>query len=91
VHGAGTVMVDGEHGIVRLLDALHVPTFQVNLISGSAACMRGAKIEASHSVMRVTVKCRTVLISDSIDGLFHVRGRVLHIRDVPGTFIHALL
>jgi transposase InsO family protein len=28
-------------------------------------------------------------MADSVDGLFHVRGRVLHIRDVPGTFIHA--
>jgi hypothetical protein len=85
VQGAGTATGHGEHGNVRLLYAVHVPAFQVNLISGSVTCMKGAKIEVPHSVMRVTAQCRTVLMADSIDGLFLVRDRVLYIRDVPGS------
>jgi hypothetical protein len=77
--------------MIRLLGALYVPTFKVRIVSGSrsAACTKGATLEASGSTMRVTVKCRTVLVADKFNGLFHVRGQVLHMNDVPGSFIHA--
>jgi hypothetical protein len=86
---AGTAVVQGDHGMVQLLDALFVPTFKVNLISGSAACSNGAKLEASGTTLHVVVESRTVLMADNVGGLFHVRGHVLHIKDVPGSFTHA--
>lgn len=89
VKGAGTVVVQGEHGTVQLLQTLYVPTFKVNLMSGSVACRKGARIEATGRAMRVVHNCRTVISADAYDGLFAVRGRLLPCNKVSESLFRA--
>jgi hypothetical protein len=89
VCGAGTVVVQGEHGTLRMLNTLYVPTFRFNLFSGTAACKNGATISAQGTTLKVMYRCRTVLSANAADGLFVACARILRVHDVPEDFFHA--
>jgi hypothetical protein len=80
---AGTVTVQGDHGSLRLMNTLYVPSFKFNLFSGTAACKRGASIYAKGTTLTVVYKGRTVLTVDADNGLFVARAQVQHVKKVP--------
>lgn len=89
VCGEGTVVLCGEYGIVRLVNTLYVPSFNVNLFSGSAACRHGATLIAEHPTLRVMLNARPVLTAESKNGLYCVKGGLLHLSDIPPHFFKA--
>jgi hypothetical protein len=89
VCGAGTVIVQGDHGSLRMVNTLFVPSFEFNLFSGTAACKRGASIYAKGTTLTVVYKGRTVLTADADNGLFVARAQVQHVKKVPEDSLHA--
>jgi hypothetical protein len=89
VCGTGTVVVQGDQGLVRLLNTLYVPTFMYNRFSGTAACKNGATMSAKGTTLKFVVKSCTVISADAADGLFVARAPMLNVADIPAKQFHA--
>lgn len=74
VRGQGTVRLTSSHGVVRLIDALYVPTLCANLLSWPAASGRGASLKGQGTALSIEMDGRTLLTAEKRNGVFLVDG-----------------